>query len=89
MHPQLVKGTGCFAYTQILSEDIRKQIAYSTLKSKKVYNLHSGSERIFSRLGNLCRQNPSVRGLRAISNHCAIAHLTVLLMALTAAKTGH
>ncbi|MEA3454690.1 MAG: transposase [Candidatus Caldatribacteriota bacterium] len=89
MHPQFVKGTGCFAYTQVISEDIRKQIAYGTPKFKKVYNLRSGCERIFSRLLDLCMQNPSVRGLRAISNHCTIAHITVLLIALTAAKTGN
>jgi len=66
-----------------------KQIAYGTPKFKKIYNLRSGSERIFSRLLDLCMQNPSVRGLRAISNHCTIAHITVLLIALTAIKTGN
>jgi hypothetical protein len=89
MHPQFVKGTGCFAYTQVVSEDIRQQIAYGTPKFKKVYHLRSGCERIFSRLLDLCMQNPSVRGLRAVSNHCTIAHITVLLVALTAAKTGN
>jgi len=89
MHPQFTKGTGCFAYTQVLSEDICKQIAYGTPKFKKIYNLRSGCERIFSRLLDLCMQNPSVRGLQAISNHCTIAHITVLLVALTAAKTGN
>lgn len=89
MHPQFVKGTGCFAYTQVVSEDIRKQIAYGTPKFKKVYNLRSGCERIFSRLLDLCMQNPSVRGLQAVSNHCTTAHITVLLIALTAAKTGN
>jgi len=88
-HPQFVKGTGCFAYTQVVSKDIRKQIAYGTPKFKKVYNLRSGCERIFSRLLDLCMQNPSVRGLRAVSNHCTIAHITVLLIALTAVKTGN
>ena len=34
-------------------------------------------------------QNPSVRGLQAVSNYCTIAHITVLLVALTAAKTGN
>ena len=34
-------------------------------------------------------QNPSVRGLQAVSNHCTLAHITVLLVALTAAKTGN
>ncbi|GAJ03727.1 unnamed protein product, partial [marine sediment metagenome] len=89
MHPQFVKGTGCFAYTQVVSEDIRKQIAYGTPEFKKVYNLRSGCERIFSRLLDLCMQNPSIRGLRAVSNHCTIAHITVLLVALTAVKTGN
>ena len=89
MHPQFVKSTGCFAYTQVVSEDIRKQIAYGTPKFKKIYNLRSGCERIFSRLLDLCMQNPSVRGLRAVSNYCTIAHITVLLVALTAAKTGN
>jgi len=89
MHPQFVKGTGCFAYTQILTEDIRKQIAYGTPKFKKVYNLRSGCERIFSRLLDLCMQNPTVRGFRAVSNHCTIAHITVLLIASTAVKTGN
>jgi len=89
MHPQFIKGTGCFAYTQVLSKDIRKQISYGSPEFKKFYNLRSGCERIFSRLLDLCIQNPSVRGLRAVSNHCTIAHITVLLIALTAAKTGN
>jgi len=36
-----------------------------------------------------CMQNPSVRGLQAVSNHCTVAHITVLLVALTSAKTGN
>ena len=89
IHPQFVKGTGCFAYLQVIDEDIRKQIAYGSKEFKKVYNLRSGSERIFSRLLELAMQNPSVRGLQAISNHSTIAHITVLLIALTAIKTGN
>jgi len=89
MHPQFVKGTGYFTYTQVVSEDIRKQIAYGSPEFKKVYDLRSGCERIFSRLLDLCMQNTSVRGLRAIYNHCIIAHITVLLVALTAAKMGN
>jgi hypothetical protein len=34
-------------------------------------------------------QNPSVRGLQAVSNHRNIAHIIVLLLALTPAKTGN
>lgn len=89
MHPQFTKGTGCFAYLQVVDEDIRKQIAYGSKEFKKVYDLRSGSERIFSRLLELAMQNPSVRGLQAVSNHCTIAHITVLLIALAAVKTGN
>jgi len=34
-------------------------------------------------------QKPSIYGLNAVANHCTIAHITVLLIALTAAKIGH
>jgi hypothetical protein len=34
-------------------------------------------------------QNPSVRGLQAVSNHRNIAHIIVLLLALATAKTGN
>jgi hypothetical protein len=44
MHPQFVKGTGCFAYTQVLREDIRKQIAYGNPKFKKIYYLWSSPD---------------------------------------------
>jgi len=87
MHPQFVKGTECFAYRQILAEDVRKQIAYGSKEFKKVYDLRSGSQRIFSRLLDLSMHNPSVRGLQAVSNHFTISHITVLLTASTAAKT--
>jgi len=89
MHPQFVKGTGCFAYTQVVSEDIRKQIAYGAPKFKKVYNFRNRCERIFSRLLDLYMQNTGVRGLRTVSNHCTITHITVLLIALTISKTGN
>ncbi len=89
MHPQFVKGTGCFAYLQVVDEDIRKQINYGSKEFKKIYDMRSGSERIFSRLLELIMQNPNVRGLQAISNHCTIAHITVLLIALAAVKTGN
>jgi hypothetical protein len=89
MHPQFAKGTGCFACQQVVDEDIRKQINYASKEFKKFYDLRSGSERIFSRLLELARQNPSVRGLRAISNHCTVAHITILLVGLAAVRTGN
>ncbi len=88
-HPQFLKGKGCYAYTQTVDDDIREKINYSSAEFKKMYNLRTGSERIFSRLLNLCMLDPSVKGLNAVSNHCTVAHITILLIAYTAVKTGN
>ncbi len=87
-HPKFVNGNGCIAYLRG-DHDIRKNIDYGSEAFKKSYNKRTSSERIFSRLLTLCMQNPSVIGLNATANHCTIAHITVLLLALTAVKTGH
>jgi len=34
-------------------------------------------------------QPPTVSGLAAVKNHCTIAHMTVLLVALTAHRLGY
>lgn len=87
-HPKFVNGKGCTAYLRG-DYEIRKDIDYGSETFKKSYNKRTSSERIFSRLLTLCMQNPSVIGLNATANHCTIAHITVLLLALTAVKTGH
>jgi hypothetical protein len=87
-HPKFVKGHGCIAYRRE-DENIRDSIDYGSESFKKIYNLRTSSERIFSRLLTLCMQDPSVVGLNATANHCTIAHITVLLIALTAVKTGN
>jgi len=87
-HPKFVKGNGCIAYRRE-DENIRDSIDYGSESFKKIYNLRTSSERIFSRLLTLCMQDPSVVGLNATANHCTIAHITVLLIALTAVKTGN
>ena len=35
------------------------------------------------------KQQPTVRGLGAIRNHCTIAHISVLLLATAAHHLGH
>ena len=80
---------GCSAYPQVLDKAIQEKIDYGSAKFKKIYNLRSGSEGMFSRLLILCMRNPSVRGLQAVSNHCTIAHITVLLIDFTGARTGN
>ena len=87
-HPKFLNGSGCITYLRVdVDENIRKSIDYGSETFKKLYNLRVSSERIFSRLLSLCMQTPSVTGLNAISNHCTIAHISVLAVALTAVKT--
>ena len=87
-HPAFQKGKGCTAYLRG-DKEIRTEIDYGSQIFKEHYNKRTSSERVFSRLLTLCMQKPSVYGRNAVSNHCTIAHITVLLVALTAANTGH
>lgn len=86
-HPAFRKGKGCTAYLRE-DQDIRKEIDYGSQIFKEHYNKRTSSERVFSRLLTLCMQKPSVYGLSAVSNHCTIAHITVLSVALTAVTMG-
>jgi len=86
-HPKFFTGKGCNALIRI-EPTIRSQIEYGTKEFKKLYRSRSSIERIFSRLLSLAMQDPTVKGLRAIKNHATLAHITVLLVALTAHKTG-
>lgn len=88
LHPKFLKGNGCIAYLRGDS-NIRTSIDYGSESFKQSFNRRTSSERGFSRLLTLTMQNPSVIGLQATANHCTIAHITVLLIALTAVKTGH
>lgn len=85
-HPKFFSQKGCYAYIRV-DEDIRKQIDYGSESFKKDFNMRTSSERVFSRLLSICMQNPPVIGLKAIANYVTIAHITVLLVALTAAKS--
>lgn len=48
----------------------------------------TGSERIFSKLLSVCIQNTPAIGLKATANHVTVAHITVLLVTLTTAKSS-
>lgn len=87
-HPAFIRGKGCYTYLRG-DRDIRKSIDYGSELFKEQYNMRTGSERLASRLLTLCMQYPSVRGLSATTNHCTIAHIAVLLVAVTAAKSGY
>ena len=85
-HPKFFSQKGCYAYIRV-DDDIRKQIDYGSESFKKDFNKRTGSERVFSRLLNICMQNAPVIGLKATANYVTIAHISVLLIALTAAKS--
>ena len=88
LHPKFFKGKGCNVLIRI-EPSIREQMDYGTIDFKELYNKRSSVERVFSRLLSIAMQNPTVRGLQAIRNHVTIAHIAVLLIALTAYQSGH
>jgi len=87
-HPKFFKGKGCNVLIRIEPTSIRSEIGYDTQKFKELYKKRTSVERIFSRLLAIAMQNPTVRGYNANCNHATIAHIAVLLVALTAYKTG-
>ena len=87
-HPKFIKQKGC-NYLVRLTPTVRDKIAYGTKRFKDIYNQRTSVERIFSRLLAISMQRPTVIGLAATQNHCTIAHMTVLLVALTAHRLGY
>jgi hypothetical protein len=86
-HPKFLSGKGCMTYLRVDADDsIRKNIDRHSPEFKKLYNLRTSSERIFSRLLSISMQYPTVKGLNATANLCTTAHITVLAVALTAVK---
>jgi hypothetical protein len=86
-HPKFIEGKGCNALIRI-NPSIRSEIDYNTQNFKELYKKRTSVERIFSRLLAIAMQNPTVRGHNANRNHATIAHISVLLVALTAFQTG-
>lgn len=86
-HPKFFKQKGC-NYLMRLSPSVRDIMDYGSLRFKKIYNERSSAERLFSRLLVLAMQKPTVVRLQATRNHCTIAHITVLLVALAAHRMG-
>jgi transposase len=87
LHPKFFKGKGCNVLIR-LEPSIRSEIGYDTKEFKELYKKRTSVERIFSRLLTVAMQNPTVRGYNANCNHATIAHISVLLVALTAYMTG-
>jgi transposase len=87
LHPKFFKGKGCNVLIR-MEPSIRSEIGYDTQEFKELYKKRTSVERIFSRLLAIAMQNPTVRGYNANRNHVTIAHISVLLVALTAYLTG-
>ncbi|NCC62399.1 MAG: DDE transposase [Verrucomicrobiae bacterium] len=86
-HPKFTHQQGC-NYLWRITDNIRDQIPYGTKIFKEHYDRRTAIERIFSRLLAITIQEPSVRGLSSIRNHCTISHIAVLLVALAAHRLG-
>jgi len=86
-HQKFINGKGCNVLIRI-EPSIRSEIDYDSQKFKELYKKRTTVERIFSRLLAIAMQNPTVRGYNANCNHATIAHISVLLVALTAYLTG-
>ena len=86
-HPKYFKQKGC-NFLQRLTPSVRTMIDYGSQRFKKQYNRRTSVERVFSRLLAIAMQRPSVIGSQATRNHCTIAHITILLVALTAHRMG-
>lgn len=87
-HPNFLKGKGCIVYTYNRYSDIPPQPDPNSDHFKTVYRLRTSSERVFSKFLNFPIHRPPVKGLTAVSNLITIAHITILLLALTAVRTG-
>jgi hypothetical protein len=86
-HPKFNQQKGC-NYLWRLTESMRGQIPYGSETFKEHYNRRTAVERIFSRLLHITIQEPSVRGLSSVRNHCTVSHIAVLLVALAAHRLG-
>jgi hypothetical protein len=87
-HPKFLKQKGC-NYLLRVTPSIRSQIPYGSDSFRKLYKERTSVERVFSRLLTVAMQDMPTRGLVAAKNLCTIAHITVLLVALTAHRQGH
>ncbi|MFW5996733.1 MAG: DDE transposase, partial [Lentisphaeria bacterium] len=87
-HPKFTKQKGC-NYLWRITDNPRDHIPYGTEEFKAHYNRRTAVERVFSRLLSVSLQQPAVRGIRSIQNHCIISDIAVLLVALAAHHFGY
>jgi len=86
-NPKFSAQKGC-SYLWRISGSMRDEIPYGSDYFKMHYNRRTAIERIFSRLLAITLQEPSVRGLNSVKNHCTISHIAILLVAKAAHEYG-
>jgi hypothetical protein len=87
-HPKFTEQKGC-NYLWRLTDNPRDLIPYGTEEFRLHYNRRTAVERVFSRLLAITLQEPAVRGLQSVRNHCLISDIAVLLVALAAHRLGY
>lgn len=87
-HPKFFQQKGC-NYLLRLTPSVRSQIPYGSESFRQLYRERTAVERVFSRLLTVAMQDLTTRGLTSARNLCTIAHITVLLVALAAHRSGH
>jgi len=87
-HPKFTTKKGCTVLIR-LTPSIRERIDYGSEAFKEFHRKRTSVERVFSRLLCIAMQDPPVIGIDAIRNYCTIAHITVLLVALVAKRSGY
>jgi transposase len=87
-HPKFTTQKGCNVLIR-LTPSIRERIDYGSKAFKELQKKRTSVERIFSRLLSISMQDLPVYGIEAVKNYCTIAHITVLLIALAANRTGY
>jgi transposase len=78
------KRYGCTKYIDI-TNDARAKVPRDSILFKQTYKLRTEVERYFSRLGNRDIEQTTHYNRKAIKNQITIAHLTLSLVAYTAA----
>jgi hypothetical protein len=69
-----------------LTPSIRESIDLGSEAFKELYKKRKSVERVFSRLLPIAMQDTPVIGTR---HYCTISHITVLLVALAAKRSGY
>jgi len=85
-HEKFIAGKqyGCTKYVDI-TNDARANVPRDSLAFKQTYNLRTGVERYFARLGDRELEQTTHYKLKSIKNQMTIAHLSLSLVAYAAA----